>query len=63
MIGLMWGHRSLKKLMSRHWPSVGDADPDVIIRAVADPACVYLRQHLSPESLQMLDPMEEVPEG
>ena len=23
--------RSLKKLMSRHWPSVGDADPDVVI--------------------------------
>ena len=23
--------RSLKRLMSRHWPSVGDADPDIII--------------------------------
>ena len=23
--------RSLKKLMSRHWPSVGDANPDIII--------------------------------
>ena len=55
--------RSLKKLMSWHWPSVGDADPDIIIRAVVDPVCIYLRQHLSPEGLQMLDPMEEVPEG
>ena len=55
--------RSLKKLMSQHWPSVGDADPDVVIRAVGDPMCIYLRQHLSLEGLQMLDPMEEVPEG
>ena len=23
--------RSLKELMSQHWPSVGDADPDIII--------------------------------
>ena len=23
--------RSLKKLMSQYWPSVGDADPDIII--------------------------------
>ena len=49
------------------WVSIGhragDANPDVIIWAVGDPACVYLRQHLSPEGLQMLDPMEEVPEG
>ena len=55
--------RSLKKLMSQHWPSVGDANPDVIIQAVGDPACIYLRQHLSLEGLQMLDPMEEVPKG
>ena len=55
--------RSLKKLMSRHWPSVGDTNPDVVIQAVGDPVCIYLRQHLSLECLQMLDPMEEVPEG
>ena len=35
--------------MSWHWPSVGDADPDIVIRAIGDPACIYLRQHLSPE--------------
>ena len=23
--------RSLKKLMSQHWPSVGDANPDIVI--------------------------------
>ena len=55
--------RSFKKLVSRHWPSMGDADPDVVIRSIHDPACVYLRQHLSPEGLQMIDPVEEVPVG
>ena len=26
--------------MSWHWPSVGDANPDIIIRAVVDPVCL-----------------------
>ena len=52
--------RNFRKLMGKYWMSVADADPDVIIRAMGDPAGVYLRQHLTPEGLQMMEPEAEM---
>ena len=34
--------RILKQVISRHWPSMANADPDLVIRAIKDPACLHL---------------------
>ena len=54
--------RNLCKLMGHHWPMMADADPEIVIKAISDLACVYLWQHLTPEGLQVIEPLEDVPE-
>ena len=34
--------RKLKQVISRHWPSMANADPDLVIRAIQDLACLHL---------------------
>ena len=34
--------RNLKKLMVKHWDSMGLADPEVVIRATIDLGCLHL---------------------
>ena len=34
--------RTLKQVISRHWPSMANADLDLVIRAIKDPACLHL---------------------
>ena len=55
--------RNLHKLMGHHWPMMADADPEIVIKAISDPACIYLQQHLTPEGLQAIKLLEDVPEG
>ena len=55
--------RNLCKLMGHHWLMITDADPKIVIKAILDPACVYLQQHLTPEGLQAIKPLEDVPKG
>ena len=52
-----------RKLMGKCWISVSDADPEVVIRSMGNPARVYLRQHLTLEGLQVTEPEVEMEEG
>ena len=49
--------------MGKYWTSIADADPEVMIRAMGDPEGIYLRQHLTPEGLQVTEPEMEMEEG
>ena len=40
---------------------MGDADIDVILRTIKDPAAVYLHQHLTRGGVEVFDPPEEIP--
>ena len=55
--------RNLCKLMGHHWPMMADADPEIVIKAISDLVGIYLWQHLTPEGLQAIEPLEDVPEG
>ena len=34
--------RTLKQVILRNWPSMANADPDLVIQAIKDPACLHL---------------------
>ena len=34
--------RTLKQVISRYWPSMANADPDLIIHSIKDLACLHL---------------------
>ena len=55
--------RNLCKLMGHHWLMMADADPEIVIKAISDPACIYLWQYLTPEGLQAIESLEDVPKG
>ena len=54
---------NLKKLMAKHWDSMGQADPEVVIRSIIDPGCFHLWQHVTREGLEVVDPVKDVPEA
>ena len=33
---------NLRKLMVKHWASMGPVDPEVVIRSIIDPGCLHL---------------------
>ena len=39
--------RSFQKLIVKNWESMSDADPEVMIQSIMDPAGVYLQQHIT----------------
>ena len=55
--------RNLKKLMVKHWDSMGLVDPEVVIRPIIDPGCLHLRQYVMREGLEAVDLVKEVPEA
>ena len=55
--------RNFKKLIVKQWEMMGDADVDVILRTIKDPAAVYLHQHLTRGGVKVFDPPEEIPTG
>ena len=55
--------QNFRKLIGKYLMSISDADPEIVIRAMGDPAGVYLRQHLTPEGLQVTEPQVEMQEG
>ena len=55
--------KNFKKIITRQWESMGDADVDVILRAIKDPTALYLRQHLMAGGVEVVDPPEELPSG
>ena len=55
--------RNLCKLMGHHWLTMADVDPEIVIKAISDLVCIYLWQHLTPEGLQTIEPLEDEPKG
>ena len=55
--------QNFKKVITRQWESMGDADMDVILRMIKDPTALYLRQHLTAGGIEVVDPPEELPSG
>ena len=49
--------------MGKYWTSLANTDLEVMIRAIGDPAGVYLRQHLTLEGVQVTEPEAEMEEG
>ena len=48
--------QNFKKIVTRQWESMGDADVDVILRSIQDPMALYLRQHLMAGGIEVVDP-------
>ena len=55
--------RNLKKIVTRQWETMGDADIDVILHTIKYPTAVYLQQHLTRGGVKVVDPPEEIPTG
>ena len=48
--------QNFKKIVTRQWESMGDAEVDVILRLIKDPMALYLRQHLMAGGIEVVDP-------
>ena len=55
--------RNFIKLVVKQWETMGDADVDVVLHTIKDPAAVYLRQHLTREGVDVFNPPDEIPSG
>ena len=55
--------QNFKKVVTKQWKSMGAADTDVVLRMIKDPTALYLRQHLMPGGIKVVDPPEELPSG
>ena len=53
----------LKKHMECHWEQMKNADVDTVVKAIKDPACLHLRQHLMPGGMEVQELATEVPTG
>ena len=52
-----------KKLVAKQWEMMGDADIDIILHTIKDPAAVYLHQHLTRGGVEVVDPPEDILTG
>ena len=55
--------RNFKKIVTRQWETMGNADVDVIHHAIKDPTAVYLWQHLTRGGVKVVDSPEEILTG
>ena len=55
--------RNFKKLVVKQWEMMGDADVDIVLHTIKDPAAVYLHQHLTRGGVKVFDPPEEILTG
>ena len=53
--------KNLKKVVTKQWEVMGDADVDIVLRTIRDPTALYLRQHLTSRGIVVVDPPEEIP--
>ena len=51
---------TLKQVMSRNWPSMANADPDLVIFAIKDPVCLHLQQEVTPGGAEAVGQEEEI---
>ena len=52
---------SLKHLMVKHWRAMAEADIEAVMKAVHDPGCMFLWQHLTPEGVDVTELRSEIP--
>ena len=52
--------QNFKKWIVKQWATMGDADVNVVLRTIKDPATVYLRQHLTRGGVDVFDPPEDI---
>ena len=52
---------TLKQIISRYWPSMANADMDIILHSIKDLACLHLQQEVMPVGSEVVDPEEEMP--
>ena len=55
--------QNFKKWIVKQWAMMGDADIDIVLRTIRDPAAVYLQQHLTRGGVDVFDPPEDIPSG
>ena len=55
--------KNFKKLVTKQWETMGDADIDVILCTIKDPTAVYLHQHLTRGGVKVFNPPEEILTG
>ena len=55
--------RNFKKKVARQWETMGDADVDIVLHTIKDPAAVYLHQHITRGGVEVVDPPEEILTG
>ena len=46
---------TLKKLMAKHWDSMGQANLEVVIRSIIDTGYLHLQQHVTSEGPEVVD--------
>ena len=51
--------QSWKRIMSRAWSIMVQADVDMVLKSIADPACIILKQTLNPGGIESVDPPED----
>ena len=52
---------SSKKFMAKHWCAMAEADTKAIMKSIHGPGCVFLRQHLTPEGVDISELRAEIP--
>ena len=55
--------RNFKKWIVKQWVMMGDADINIVLHTIRDPATVYLQQHLTRGGVDVFDPPEDIPSG
>ena len=55
--------QNFKKWIIKQWVTMGDADIDVVLCTIRDPATVYLQQYLTRGGVNVFDPPEDIPSG
>ena len=52
---------ALKNIMVKHWQQMSEANIDLVMKAIQDPSCVYLWEHLMPEGPDVMEPTMDIP--
>ena len=55
--------QNFKKWIVKQWATMGDADVNVVLHTIRDPATVYLHQHLTKGGVGVFDLLEDIPSG
>ena len=52
---------ALMRIMVKHWKQMSEANVNLVLKAIHDPSCVYLRQHLTSEGAAVMEPTTDIP--